>query len=401
MPKGKRSLLEGIRVLDLSRVLAGPYCTMMLGDLGADVIKVEVPERGDDTRHWGPPFARGGESAYYLCANRNKRSMTLNLKSERGLSILKELIKRSDILVENFRVDTLEGWGLSYAELQRIRPGLIYCTITGYGYTGPYRDKPGYDFVIQAQGGVMSITGPAEGEPCKVGVAIADITAGLYACNAILASLYAREQTGEGQRIDISLLDSQVAWLANVASNYLISGEKPRRYGNAHPNIVPYQVFKARDDYFALGVGNDLQWKKLCAILEQDAWAEDERFATNAGRVENRDILILLLADQFKRQNVDQWLSKIEAIGIPIAPINSIDRVFDDPQVLAREMKVNTPHPTAGLIPMVGSPLVIPTSPVDYRLPPPLLGEHTEDILKELLNYDRKGVKELRDNNVI
>jgi len=401
MPKGNRSLLEGIRVLDLSRVLAGPYCTMMLGDLGADVIKVEVPERGDDTRHWGPPFARGGESAYYLCTNRNKRSMTLNLKSDRGLSILKELIQRSDILVENFRVGTLEGWGLSYAELQRIRPGLIYCTITGYGYTGPYRDKPGYDFVIQAQGGVMSITGPAEGEPYKVGVAIADITAGLYACNAILASLYARKQTGEGQRIDISLLDSQVAWLANVAINYLISGENPRRYGNAHPNIVPYQVFKARDDYFALGVGNDLQWKKLCAILEQDAWAEDERFATNAGRVENRDILIPLLADQFKRQNVDQWLSKIEAIGIPIAPINSIDRVFDDPQVLAREMKVNTPRPTAGLVPMVGSPLAIPTSPVDYRLPPPLLGEHTEEILKELLNYDQAGVKELSDKLVI
>lgn len=401
MPKGNRSLLEGIRVLDLSRVLAGPYCTMMLGDLGADVIKVEVPERGDDTRHWGPPFAKGGESAYYLCVNRNKRSMTLNLKSEGGLSILKELIQQSDILVENFHAGTLEGWGLGYDELQRIRPGLIYCTITGYGYNGPYRDKPGYDFVIQAQGGVMSITGPAEGEPYKVGVAIADITAGLYACNAILASLYAREKTGEGQRIDISLLDSQVAWLANVASNYLISGDRPRRYGNAHPNIVPYQVFKARDDYFALGVGNDLQWKKLCLILEQDGWAEDERFATNAARVENRDVLIPLLEDQFKRHEVDHWLSKIETSGIPISVINSIDRVFENPQVLAREMKVEMPHPTAGPVAMVGSPLVIPTSPIDYRLPPPLLGEHTEEILKELLNYDPEGVKELRVQHVI
>ena len=401
MPKSNRSLLEGIRVLDLSRVLAGPYCTMMLGDLGADVIKVEVPVRGDDTRHWGPPFAKGGESAYYLCVNRNKRSMTLNLKSERGLSILKELIQQSDILVENFRVGTLEGWGLSYDELQRIHPGLIYCTITGYGYTGPYRDKPGYDFVIQAQGGLMSITGPADGEPSKVGVAVADITAGLFACNAILASLYASKQTGEGQRIDISLLDSQVAWLANVASNYLISGERPQRYGNAHPNIVPYQVFKAQDGYFALGVGNDLQWKKLCAILEQNAWTEDERFATNADRVENRETLIPLLENKFKKHNVAYWLSKIEANGIPVASINTIDRVFDDPQIRFRDMKIISPHPTAGSIPLVGSPLKIPTAPVEIRLPPPLLGEHTEDILKGVLNYDQKGIQELRDTDVL
>lgn len=396
-----RPLLKGVRVLDLSRVLAGPYCTMMLGDLGADVIKVEVPGRGDDTRHWGPPFAKGGESAYYLCVNRNKRSMTLNLKSEQGLSILKDLIKQSDILVENFRVGTLEGWGLSYAELQRLHPGLIYCTITGYGYTGPYRDKPGYDFVIQAQGGVMSITGPAEGEPYKVGVAIADITAGLFACNAILASLYAHGQSGAGQRIDISLLDSQVAWMANVASNFLVSGQKPRRYGNAHPNIVPYQVFKARDDYFALAVGNDFQWKKLVEILGQDDWAEDERFATNSARVENRDILIPLLEDQFIRHDVAYWLSSIEASGISISVINSMDRVFEDPQVVARQMKVNMPYPTADSIPMVASPLVIPTSPVDYRLPPPLLGEHTEDILKEILGFDQVYVEELRELAVI
>lgn len=396
-----RPLLKGVRVLDLSRVLAGPYCTMMLGDLGADVIKVEVPGRGDDTRHWGPPFAKGGESAYYLCVNRNKRSMTLNLKSEQGLSILKDLIKQSDILVENFRVGTLEGWGLSYAELQRLHPGLIYCTITGYGYTGPYRDKPGYDFVIQAQGGVMSITGPAEGEPYKVGVAIADITAGLFACNAILASLYAHGQSGAGQRIDISLLDSQVAWMANVASNFLVSGQKPRRYGNAHPNIVPYQVFKARDDYFALAVGNDFQWKKLVEILGQDDWAEDERFATNSARVENRDILIPLLEDQFIRHDVAYWLSSIEASGISISVINSMDRVFEDPQVVARQMKVNMHYPTADSIPMVASPLVIPTSPVDYRLPPPLLGEHTEDILKEILGFDQVYVEELRELAVI
>lgn len=401
MASNNRALLEGIRVLDLSRVLAGPYCTMMLGDLGADVIKVEIPGRGDDTRHWGPPFAKGGESAYYLCVNRNKRSITLNLKSERGLSILKDLIQHSDILVENFRVGTLEKWGLSYEELQRLRPGLIYCTITGYGYTGPYREKPGYDFVIQAQGGVMSITGPEEGEPFKVGVAIADITAGLFACNAILASLYAWEQTGEGQRIDISLLDSQVAWLANVASNFLISGENPGRYGNAHPNIVPYQVFKARDEYFALGVGNDLQWQKLCNILDQKDWAEDERFATNAGRVENREILIPLLGEQFERRDVADWVSKIESSGIPISAINTIDRVFEDPQMLSRKIKVNVAHPTAGSLPMVASPLVIPTSPVNYRLPPPLLGEHTEDILTELLDFDQGVVKDLKLDNII
>jgi formyl-CoA transferase len=374
---------------------------MMLGDLGADVIKVEVPERGDDTRHWGPPFTKGGESAYYLCVNRNKRSMTLNLKSDRGLSILKELIQRSDILVENFRVGTLKSWGVGYEELQRLRPGLIYCTITGYGYTGPDRDKPGYDFVIQAQGGVMSITGPPAGKPYKVGVAIADITAGLFACNAILASLYSRQQTGEGQRIDISLLDSQVAWLANVASNFLISGEKPRRYGNAHPNIVPYQTFKARDDYFALGVGNDLQWKKLCAILGENAWVEDERFATNAARVENRDLLIDLLGNLFSKHDAAHWISQFEASGIPSSPINTIDRVFENPQVLSREMKLNVTHPTAGSVPLVGSPLKIPTAPVELRLSPPLLGEHTVEILKELLGYNQEGVEELRNQNVI
>jgi formyl-CoA transferase len=394
-------LIEGIRVLDLSRVLAGPYCTMMLGDLGADVIKVEIPGRGDDTRHWGPPFAKGGESAYYLCVNRNKRSITLNLKSARGLSILKGLIQQSDILVENFRVGTLKNWGLSYEELQRHRPGLIYCTITGYGYTGPDRDKLGYDFVIQAQGGVMSITGPAAGEPYKVGVAIADITAGLYACNAILASLYARVQTGEGQRIDISLLDSQVAWLANVASNYLISGERPRRYGNAHPNIVPYQTFQAGDGYFALGVGNDRQWKKLCSILGKPDWMEDERFYTNAARVKNRDVLISFLETHFKKQDVAHWISELEANGIPSAPINAVDQVLDDPQVIARDMLVNLPHPTAGSVPLVASPLKIPTTPVEYRLPPPMLGEHTTEVLREILNYDQEVIQELWDNNVI
>jgi len=394
-------LLEGVRVLDLSRVLAGPYCTMMLGDLGADIIKIEAPGLGDDTRHWGPPFAKGGESAYFLCVNRNKRSMTLNLKSEQGQQILKELIRQSDILVENFRVDTMEKWGLGYETLQKLRPGLIYCTITGYGYTGPYRNLPGYDFIIQAQGGLMSITGPAEGEPYKVGVAIADITAGLYACNAILAALFAHQRSGKGQRIDISLLDSQIAWLANVGSNYLISGEKPIRYGNAHPNIVPYQTFKASDGYFALGIGNDNQWGQFCEKAGKVEWGEDIRFRTNANRVKNRGDLIPLLDELFSQYEISHWLAILEKIGVPCGPINSIDQTLDDPQVQAREMVIDVPHTSAGMIRMVASPLKIPTSPPVVRLPPPMLGEHTEQILRELMGFDKKNVEDLRNSQII
>ncbi|HLE05633.1 MAG TPA: CoA transferase, partial [Anaerolineales bacterium] len=272
-------LLEGIRVIDLTRVLAGPFCTMLLGDLGADVIKVEVPGRGDDTRQWGPPFTPQGESAYFLSANRNKRSLTLNLKSEQGLNILRELIASGDVLIENFRAGTLEGWGLDYDALQQLRPGLIYCTITGYGYTGPYSQRPGYDFIVQAMSGFMSVTGPAEGEPFRAGVAIADLASGIFACNAVLASLFARERSGRGQRIDISLLDCQVALMSYVASNYLVSGEPPKRYGNAHPNIVPYEVFRGSDDYFAFAAGNDAQWAKFCRQVDHAEWATDPRFA--------------------------------------------------------------------------------------------------------------------------
>jgi len=401
MDKEHKSLLDGVRVLDLSRVLAGPYCTMMLADLGADIIKIEAPGIGDDTRHWGPPFSQGGESAYFLCVNRNKRSLTLNLKSDQGIQILQELIRKSDILVENFRVGTLEKWGLSYEALQLLRPGLIYCTITGYGYTGPYRNLAGYDFIIQAQGGVMSITGPEGGEPYKVGVAIADITAGLFACNAILAALFDRQRTGNGQRIDISLLDSQVAWLANVGSNYLISGQKPHRYGNAHPNIVPYQTFKASDGYFALGIGNDNQWKQFCERTGKPEWAQDIRFSTNASRVKHRKTLVPLLEQLFLQSEVAHWLSILEAVGVPCGPINSIDQVLDDPQVLAREMVIQVPHPSAGSIRMVASPLKIPTAPVVVRFPPPMLGEHTEQILHDLLGVNQTGIDELRIAQVI
>jgi formyl-CoA transferase len=401
MLEEQKSLLNGVRVLDLSRVLAGPYCTMMLGDLGADIIKIEVPGLGDDTRHWGPPFAIGGESAYFLCVNRNKRSITLDLKTAQGIHILKELIQKCDVLVENYRVDTMKKWGLSFEKLQQLKPGLIYCSITGYGYTGPYRNLPGYDFIIQAQGGVMSITGPEEGEPYKVGVAIADITAGLFACNAILAALFEHQKSGKGQRIDISLLDSQLAWLANVGSNYLISGEKPVRYGNAHPNIVPYQTFKASDGYFALGIGNDGQWKQFCEKAGKKEWAEDDRFKTNANRVENRKILIPLLEELFTQNDINCWLSIFESVGVPCGPINTIDQLFDDPQVQAREMVINVNHPSAGEIKMVASPLKIPTAPVEVRLPPPMLGEHTEAILSELLGYDKNRVEELRRIQVV
>ncbi|MFZ2098865.1 MAG: CaiB/BaiF CoA-transferase family protein [Anaerolineales bacterium] len=393
--------MRGVRVLDLSRVLAGPYCTMMLGDLGADIIKIEAPGLGDDTRHWGPPFAPGGESAYFLCVNRNKRSMTLNLKSDQGLKILHGLIKQSDILVENFRLGTMQHWGLDYHKLQNLRPGLIYCTITGYGYTGPNRHLAGYDFIIQAQGGLMSITGPEAGEPYKVGVAIADITAGLFASNAILAALYEHQRSGRGQRIDISLLDSQIAWLANVGSNYLISNEKPIRYGNAHPNIVPYQTFKARDGYFALGIGNDNQWRQFCEKTGKKEWSDDLRFSTNSSRVENRKVLIPLLEELFSQSDIPHWLSILEASGIPCGPINSVDQALQDPQVQAREMVIDVPHPSAGTFRMVASPLKIPTAPTEVRLPPPMLGEHTEQILRELLGYDKMTIQDLREAQVI
>ena len=400
MAKGSKGLLEGIRILDLTRVLAGPYCTMVLGDLGADVIKVEEPGRGDDTRQWGPPFTKGGISAYFISANRNKRSLSLNIKSLKGLAVLKDLIAQSDVMVENFKVGTLEKLGLSYDELKQIKQDLIYCTITGYGYTGPSKDKPGYDFISQAQGGLMSITGPADGEPVRVGIAIVDIQAGLNACNAILASLFARERQKTGQRIDISLLDTQVGMLTYAASNYLVSGKLAKRYGNAHPNIVPYQSFKAKDGYFAFAAGNDLQWGRFCREIGRDAWLEDERFHTNPDRVANRDELIALLDDLFKTKNVAEWLEICEKATIPAARINTIDQVFQDPQVVARNL-VNQYEIDGEVVSTLASPLNIPTQVSNVRYPPPKLGEHNQEILGEILGYSAKQISELRHSQII
>jgi formyl-CoA transferase len=394
------SPLTGIRILDLSRVLAGPYCTMLLGDLGAEVIKVERPGTGDDTRAWGPPFT-AGESAYYLCANRNKKSITVNLKSVAGQEIIRRLAGLSDVLVENFKVGELTDLGLGYDQLQLLNPRLIYCSITGYGQTGPDSELPGYDFIIQGRGGVMSITGEPDGEPMKVGVAIVDITAGLFAANAIQAALLARVRTGRGQAIDIALLDSQVAWLANVASNYLVSGQRPGRFGNGHPTIVPYQSFRARDGFFCLAVGNDGQWQRLCRLLGRPELATDSRFATNPVRVQHRDELIAVLQAIFSTQEIAYWLREITAAGIPCGPVQAIDHVFADPQVLARDMVWTVPHPTAGEVRLTGSPLKLSETPVACQTHPPLLGEHTDEVLTSLLRYSGAEVTQLRAEGVV
>ena len=395
------NLLENICVIDLTRVLAGPYCTMMLGDLGADIIKIEVPSRGDDTRHWGPPFTKGGESAYYLSANRNKRSMTLNLKSEEGLEILKKLIAKGDVLVDNFKTGTLSRWGLDYETLQEIRPGLIYCTVTGYGYTGPYSSRPGYDLIVQATGGFMSITGPENGDPSRAGVAIADISTGMFAANAILAALYSREQTGKGQRIDMSLLDSQVALLSYAATNYFVSGSITNRLGNAHPNIVPYQSFKARDMHFVLAVGNDKQWEIFCKSINKPEWIDDEKYSTNALRVNNRKQLIDQLSKLFATQNAGYWLEIFDKVGLPSGPINELDKVFENEQIKSREMQIELPHSIDNKVTLLNSPIKIPTSPTKTHKAPPTLGEHTEEILKEKIGLDQDTVAKLRDEGIL
>jgi formyl-CoA transferase len=392
--------LSGIFILDLSRVLAGPFATMMLADLGATVIKVERPSSGDDTRHWGPPWA-GGESAYYLSVNRNKKSVTLDLKQERARDILRVLAQRADVLVENWRAGTMDAWGIGYEDLKPLNPGLIYCAITGYGQTGPNKDRAGYDAIIQAEGGLMSITGPSEGPPMKVPIAIVDITAGMLSAIAILSALYDRVQSGQGQYIDMSLLDAQLAWLVNIGSNYLISGEPPERFGNAHPNIVPYQPFATADGWIVVGVGNERHWMRLCALANWADLESDKRFASNSARVENRDILIPELEGRFKSRTSEEWLARLRKEGIPCGPINAIEQVFSDPQVVARDMLVRLAHPTAGEIKIVGTPFKLSRTSAQITTPPPLLGQHTEEVLREHLEMEESDIDELRNAGVI
>ena len=392
--------LAGVRVLDLSRVLAGPYCTMLMGDYGADVIKVEEPSSGDGTRSWGPPWV-GDQSAYYLSANRNKRSLTVNLKTEEGVAIVKRLAAISDVVIENFKPGTAARMGLGYDALAADNAGLIYCSLTGYGQGGPYRDRPGYDFVIQAQGGIMSLTGPAEGEPYKVGVAIADITTGLFAATAILAALHERRQSGRGQAIDVALLDAQVAWLANVGQNYLSTGVTPGRYGNAHPSIVPYETFPTCDGAIAVAIGTDEQYRKFCLKIDRSDLCEDDRFRTNSARVANRAVLIPMLQEIFRTQAADVWIDLLLGIGVPAGPINDVAAALDDPQVRARGMVQTVDHPTAGRIDLLGPVAKFSRTPATVRLAPPPLGHDTVAILRELLGYSPEEIDRLQVTGVI
>ena len=399
--------LENIRILDITRALAGPYCTMMLGDLGADVIKVERPGIGDETRGWGPPFVGKpygpypGESAYFIAANRNKRSLTVNIQSAEGQEIVRRLAGVSDVLVENYRTGDLDKLGLGYADLHSLYPRLIYCSVSGYGRTGPYAERPGYDAVLQAEGGMMSITGPADGSPSRVGIPIIDITSGMFAATAILAAVHARDITGEGQLVDISLFDSHLALLTNVASNYLVGGKPPRRLGNAHPNLVPYDAFSARDGWFVLGVANEKQWGQLCDVLERLDLKTDSRFAANRDRVTNREELSAALNQIFSQRDVDDWLRDLVKAGLPCGRINSIPEVFAHAQAKGREMTLESEHPTAGIVRLTGFPYKLSETPAEIHRPPPMLGEHTEEVLTAVLGYSSEDVSALRDKKAI
>ncbi len=404
IPPSPPQPLSGVRVLDLSRVLAGPWCTQTLADLGADVVKVERPPGpgtpgGDDTRGWGPPFLKDAagrdtaEAAYYLGANRNKRSITIDIAQPAGQALVRRMAVQSDVFVENYKVGDMARYGLDWASLRSLNPRLVYCSITGFGQTGPYRERAGYDYAVQGMGGLMSVTGPARAEiaddasgggPQKVGVAVADLFTGMYACTAILAALRHAQATGCGQSIDMALLDTQVAMLANLGANYLTTGVAPQRIGNAHQNIVPYQVFEVSDGHLILAVGNDTQFAKFCDVAGQPQIAADARFARNADRVRHRAILVPMLAQLLKGRSRAAWLAALEAAKVPCGPINDLADVFADPQVRERDMVVNVPHPLAGEVRLVASPIKMSLTPVQYRSAPPLLGEHTEAVLREV-----------------
>ncbi|MBI2368804.1 MAG: CoA transferase [Deltaproteobacteria bacterium] len=391
--------LAGIRVLDVSRVLAGPYCSMLLGDLGAEVLKIEQPGIGDDTRAWGPPFA-DGESAYYLAINRNKRSVALDLKAAEGRDLFRRLAACCDVVLENFRPGTMERLGLGYEVLQQVNPRLVYAAISGFGPDGPMRDRPGYDLIIQGYGGIMSITGQPDGEPTKVGVAIVDITAGLFLASGILAALLLRERTGRGQRVDTSLLEAQVGWLINWGMHYLVSGEVPGRWGNAHPNIAPYQTVRTKDGHIILGVGNDSLWRDFCQVTGLEALTEDPRFLTNARRVEHREPLMAVIQERFAQETSAHWLAALTTAGVPCGPVHTIDQVFADAQVRHRQMLVEIPHPSIGRLRMAGIPLKFSETPASIRRHPPLLGEHTDEVLRELLGATPAELARLRAQGV-
>lgn len=403
--------LSHIRVLDLSRVLAGPWAGQNLADLGAEVIKIERPKSGDDSRAFGPPWLkdRNGndtrESAYFASANRGKKSVTVNLSRPGGQNLVRELAAKSDVLLENYKHGDLARYGLGYQDLAKINPRLIYCSVTGFGQTGPYRERPGYDFMIQGMGGLMSITGERDdmpgGGPQRVGVPIVDIMTGMYASIAICAALASRERTGKGQWLDLALLDTQVAFLANQGMNYLATGEAPGRLGNAHPNIVPYQTFKTRDGDIILACGNDNLFSKFCEVGNCKHLAQDERFATNGKRVENRAALVPLLQDVFSKRTTREWVEALETAGVPNGPINNLKQVFEEPQVIARGMKIEVEHASAGKVPLMGSPMRFSETPPELKLPPPTLGQHNSEVLKGVLGLDDAAVARLQADGVI
>ena len=400
MTEANHGPLAGIRVLDLTRILAGPYCTMFLGDLGAEVVKLEQPVVGDDTRGWGPPFT-GGESAYFLSVNRNKKSIAVDLKFPEGVSLVRRLAQCADILIENFRPGAMDRFGLGEKELRAANPKLIYASLSGFGADGPMADVPGYDLIVQAWGGLMSITGTPESGPLKVGVAIIDLVAGLMLGKAIVAALYAREIIGVGQKIDTSLLEAEVAALINAGSNYLVGGEVPGRWGNAHPTIVPYQSFQTADSYLVIGVASEGIWKRFCAAIGKAELADDPRFVKNADRVENRPELVAILAEMFLRRDNESWLKVLNQAEVPSAPIQTIDQVFAAPQVLHRNMLVEVDHPTAGTVKMAGIPVKFSATPASVRLPPPLLGQHGEEVLASWLGMNDKEITELTTKKII